>query len=287
MVLHVGAGTFLPIPDGVPIEEHQMHSEIIEIKRGTVENLLQSVKNKSEFFLPIGTTSVRTLESLYWIGTILKLSHVLNSQEVQCLSEKDYGKMIKEKIDLDFYYDTENTLFSLGQWDCYKLNQFFEDYPNILMQINNNQTELITEETLNKIIQTNLDEYHQDYNAMAGQMSSNLQKAKEKNNNGLKAHIAFKQILDWMDENNTDTFHASTQLMIRPGYKFAMCDALMTNFHQPKSTLLLLVSALLGNKERTMTVYNYALQNDFRFLSYGDSSILLPPKACLLQTKGK
>ena len=287
VVLHVGAGTFLPIPDGVPIEEHQMHSEIIEIKRKTIEELLESVKNDSAFFLPIGTTSVRTLESLYWIGTILKVSSFLDnfgrpngatlSVGTKNIFDSKESFNSKTTLDLDFHYDAENMLFSLGQWDCYRISKFFDEYPNIVTKINRNETEteLLIEETSKDANDNNNDE----------ECTSSNGNIKSKKNIAVKASVAFQQILEWMEERNTETFHASTQLMIRPGYKFAMCDALMTNFHQPKSTLLLLVSAILGNKERTMTVYNYALKNDFRFLSYGDSSILLPPKDCLLSTK--
>ena len=88
----------------------------------------------------------------------------------------------------------------------------------------------------------------------------------------LSAHDALQAILDYLDATGQDTLHAETQIMIRPGYIFRIVDILITNFHQPRSTLLLLVSAFVGGDWHT--IYDYALTHDFRFLSYGDSSIL-------------
>merc|ERR1712070_1162455 len=161
-------------------------------------------------------------------------------------------------METNFFYDSENKIFHLGQWDCYKISNFFHTQPKIVQELNNVKN---TNEKKNK------DENESN--------NTNKNNNNTSSTNPLKASQSFQAILDWMNHHETDSFHASTQLMIRPGYKFAMCDALMTNFHQPKSTLLLLVSALLGSKEKTMEVYDYALRQDFRFLSYGDSSILL------------
>lgn len=175
VTLHVGAGTFKPVKSET-IDEHEMHTEHFVVKKSTIENLL-----KSEKILVVGTTSVRTIESLYWIGV----------------------KLIENKI-----------LYShITQWEVYEL-------PNL---------------------------------------------SKRKSLNAL---------LNYMNENSIDEIDASTQIMIFPGYKFKLVDVLITNFHQPKSTLLLLIAAFIGNDWEK--IYDYALNNDFRFLSYGDSSILIP-----------
>jgi S-adenosylmethionine:tRNA ribosyltransferase-isomerase len=92
----------------------------------------------------------------------------------------------------------------------------------------------------------------------------------------VSAHEALQAILDYLNATGQDTLHAETQIMIRPGYDFHVVDVLITNFHQPKSTLLLLVSAFVGGNWHT--IYDYALSHDFRFLSYGDSSILFRQK---------
>ena len=88
----------------------------------------------------------------------------------------------------------------------------------------------------------------------------------------MSAKEALQSLLDWMDATGQDTLHAETQIMIKPGYQFHVVDQLITNFHQPQSTLLLLVSAFVGGDWKS--IYDYALDHDFRFLSYGDSSIL-------------
>ena len=92
----------------------------------------------------------------------------------------------------------------------------------------------------------------------------------------LSAHEALQSLLDWMDATGQETLHAETQIMIKPGYQFRIVDQLITNFHQPQSTLLLLVSAFVNGDWKT--IYDYALSHDFRFLSYGDSSILTRSK---------
>jgi S-adenosylmethionine:tRNA ribosyltransferase-isomerase len=93
------------------------------------------------------------------------------------------------------------------------------------------------------------------------------------NDTNLSAYDALQNILDFLDANKQDTLHAETQIMIKPGYKFRIMNGMITNFHQPKSTLLLLVSAFVNGNWKS--IYDYALENDFRFLSYGDSSLLL------------
>jgi S-adenosylmethionine:tRNA ribosyltransferase-isomerase len=179
VTLHVGAGTFLPVKTK-NIMEHEMHHEHFLI---TADNLQLIIKNLGKI-IPVGTTSVRTLESLYWLGF-----------------------MIKEKK-----LRIEDSL-SLGQWDAYK----FET--------------------------------------------------------ALPAKNSLETLLEAMRTNNIQVLQASTSIIIIPGYEFRVINGLITNFHQPKSTLLLLISAWIG--EKWQSVYHYALENNFRFLSYGDSSLLL------------
>ncbi|HEX2921971.1 MAG TPA: S-adenosylmethionine:tRNA ribosyltransferase-isomerase, partial [Bacteroidales bacterium] len=176
ITLHVGAGTFKPVKTS-NAAEHEMHCEHFVVSRETVENLM-SHKGR---IIAVGTTSVRTIESLYWIG----------------------ARLIKDPLNLSF---------SLGQWEPY------------LMESD------ITE------------------------------------NESLMA------ICKYMEENKLLYLHSSTSIMIIPGYSFRMTNGIITNFHQPKSTLLLLISAWIGDEWKN--IYKYALDNRFRFLSYGDSSIL-------------
>jgi len=177
--LHVGAGTFKPVVSKT-ISEHEMHTEKILIKRKTIESILFDHTRK---IIPVGTTTVRTLESLYWFG-------------VKLIVQKD------EKIN-----------FSISQWEPY---------------------------------------------------SKEL-------NCGISRKAALETILCFMGNNSIDTLYGETKLMIAPGYDFKIADGIITNFHQPKSTLLLLVSALIGDDWKK--AYEFAMNNDFRFLSYGDSCL--------------
>lgn len=176
VTLHVGAGTFRPVKSE-DIGGHDMHTEHIAVRRQTIERLLA---HNSEA-IAVGTTSVRTLESLYYMG-------VLASQG---------------KEDLH-----------VPQWMPYE----YDDR--------------------------------------------------------LTATEALTALLRYLDERNEEILHSSTQIIIAPGYKYHIVRRIITNFHQPQSTLLLLVSAFIGDKWHD--VYNYALAHDFRFLSYGDSSLLIP-----------
>ena len=180
VTLHVGAGTFRPVSSET-IGEHEMHSETIVVRKSCIENL---IKNCNKTIIPVGTTSMRTIESLYWIGLML----------------------IEEGL--------EERNLHLNQWFPYKER---ESLPS--------------------------------------------------------AEESLSTILKYMEMHKMDVFHASTALMIAPSCKINIAKALITNFHQPKSTLLLLVSALIGNKWKE--AYQYALDNDFRFLSYGDSCLFL------------
>ena len=169
VTLHVGAGTFLPVKTA-DANQHTMHTEIIAVPRETIAH----IKAKLGKIVAVGTTSMRTLESLYFMGC--------------------------------------KKAASVGQFEPYEK------------------------------------EYTQS------------------------PQEALQALLDWMDATGQEMLHAETQIMIKPGYKFHIVDQLITNFHQPQSTLLLLVSAFVGGDWKT--IYDYALSHDFRFLSYGDSSIL-------------
>ena len=180
VTLHVGAGTFQPVKTR-DIAEHHMHTEVISVHKSTIEHLQKKLGN----IIAVGTTSVRTLESLYYIGLSLQQNRTLGKEN-----------------------------FHVSQWSPYE------------------------------------------------------------NNEEISTSDALQKILDYLDANNLTTLHAETQIMIKPGYQFRVVNGIITNFHQPKSTLLLLVSAFVGGNWKT--IYDYALTNDFRFLSYGDSSLLLP-----------
>ena len=181
LTLHVGAGTFRPVKS-LCIGDHPMHTEYIAVRRHTIERLLAHDCRA----IAVGTTSVRTLESLYWMG--LK---VLGDANV---SEAD---------------------LHVGQWEPY---------------------------------------------AQRPSAASPMQ--------------ALQALRDWMLQRDLSTLHSSTQIIIAPGYDYKIVKMLVTNFHQPQSTLLLLVSAFVGSDWRR--IYDYALSHDFRFLSYGDSSLLIP-----------
>ena len=188
LTLHVGAGTFLPVKTA-DANEHTMHTEIIAVPRETIAHILAKLGS----IVAVGTTSMRTLESLYFIGCQLRNAEMSEYRNI----------------------------------DSIHVDQF-EPYEN--------------------------DSQH-------SALSSRLSTAE-----------ALQSILDYLDATHQQMLHAETQIMIKPGYTFHVVDQLITNFHQPQSTLLLLVSAFVGGDWRT--IYDYALSHDFRFLSYGDSSIL-------------
>ena len=188
LTLHVGAGTFLPVKTA-DANEHTMHTEIIAVPRETIAHILAKLGS----IVAVGTTSMRTLESLYFIGCQLRNAEISKYRNI----------------------------------DSIHVDQF-EPYEN--------------------------DSQH-------SALSSRLSTAE-----------ALQSILDYLDATHQTTLHAETQIMIKPGYTFHVVDQLITNFHQPQSTLLLLVSAFVGGDWHT--IYDYALSHDFRFLSYGDSSIL-------------
>ena len=186
VTLHVGAGTFKPVKSE-EIQDHEMHTEYICVHRESLEKL---IKHNAEA-IAVGTTSVRTLESLYYMG--LKLEKNMD------LSEED---------------------LHVGQWEPYD-----------------------------------------DANVEASAHVSPLK--------------AIQNILAYLDRHSLSALHSSTQIIIAPGYDYKIVKMLVTNFHQPQSTLLLLVSAFLHGGD-WHKIYDYALAHDFRFLSYGDSSLLIP-----------
>lgn len=191
VTLHVGAGTFKPVKS-VEIEDHHMHTEYIVVHRHTFERLLQHDCS----VIAVGTTSVRTLESLYYMGVKLAMNP-------QCTEED----------------------LHVNQWEPY-------DLPH-------NEEGLVL---------------------VDGEPVSVEQ--------------SVRNLLDYLNREGLKALHSSTQIIIAPGYVYKIVKMLVTNFHQPQSTLLLLVSAFLKGDWRK--VYDYALSHDFRFLSYGDSSLLIP-----------
>ena len=186
VTLHVGAGTFKPVKSE-EIDGHQMHTEFICVHRRSLEKLLQHGCRT----IAVGTTSVRTLESLYYMG--IYLEHHPQAQEEE---------------------------LHVNQWDPYE----------------------------------------------AGRDGCMVE--------DISAVRAIQNIMDWLDRNGLEALHSSTPIIIVPGYEYKIVTMLITNFHQPKSTLLLLVSAFVKSDWRK--IYDYALSHDFRFLSYGDSSLLIP-----------
>jgi S-adenosylmethionine:tRNA ribosyltransferase-isomerase len=185
LTLHVGAGTFKPVK-AERIEGHEMHTEFVSVRKHTIERLLAHEGR----CIAVGTTSVRTLESLYYMGVKLILNADLTEEQLH-----------------------------VNQWEPYEGEV-----------------------------------------AEKAQTTSSVE--------------ALQALLAWYERNDVTVLHSSTQIIIAPGYSYHIVKALVTNFHQPQSTLLLLVSALIG--EDWHKVYDYALSHDFRFLSYGDSSLLIP-----------
>jgi len=187
VTLHVGAGTFKPVKTS-NVDEHVMHSEFISVRKELIVHLL----NHRGPVIAVGTTSVRTLESLYYIGEML-------------------GK-------------EENPVLIVGQ--------------------------------------------HDPYIYRVGR--------------SVGVEDALRNIVAYLERNKLNTLIAETQIMIKPGFRFRIVDGIVTNFHQPKSTLLLLISAFVGDNDidnpsfdNWKKIYNHALENEYRFLSYGDSSLLL------------
>ncbi len=181
LTLHVGAGTFQPVKSAT-VEQHKMHTETFAVERETIQRIIQNPGP----LIAVGTTSVRTLESLYYIG--------------------------KQLIENDA--DDINPLFSVDQWEPY-----------------------------------------------------------DTDNDEISTIQALRAIDSYLEKTRQAALHGETQILIKPGFRFRLIDGMITNFHQPRSTLLLLVSAFVNGDWKR--IYDYALSHNFRFLSYGDSSLLL------------
>ena len=186
LTLHVGAGTFKPVKSE-EIEGHEMHTEYICVNKKTIDKLIAHGGKA----IAVGTTSVRTLESLYYMGVKLH----------------DNPNLTEEQL-------------HVGQWEPY-------DYAERLAAEGTAPLDTID---------------------------------------------ALREISDYLDRNSRKALHSSTQIIIAPGFEYHIVDILVTNFHQPQSTLLLLVSAFVKGEWRR--IYDYALAHDFRFLSYGDSCLI-------------
>jgi S-adenosylmethionine:tRNA ribosyltransferase-isomerase len=179
VTLHVGAGTFKPVK-AATMQQHEMHAEWIDVSTIAIENI---IANLDDTIVAVGTTSLRTLESLYWLG----VKALLHPSLLQ---------------------------LQITQWEVYD----------------------------------------------------------ELSGANITVKDALQALLKWLQQNNLTQLFTQTQILIAPGYKFKIVKALVTNFHQPQSTLLLLVAAAVGDDWKE--IYSYALENDFRFLSYGDGSLL-------------
>lgn len=191
LTLHVGAGTFKPVKS-TEIAGHNMHTEYVVVHRHTLERLLRH----GCAAIAVGTTSVRTLESLYYMGVKLESNASLSEEELH-----------------------------VGQWEPYDL----------------------------------------EHNADGWAVVDGVPVSPGK---------SIQNLIDYLDRDGIGALHSSTQIIIAPGYSYKIVRILVTNFHQPQSTLLLLVSAFVKGDWRK--IYDYALNHDFRFLSYGDSSLLMP-----------
>ena len=181
LTLHVGAGTFKPVKSE-KLKDHSMHAEWLEVEKSMIEKL---VKCKDKTIVAVGTTSLRSLESLYWMGLKVYLNPESHLEEIE-----------------------------IKQWEVYELEQ-----------------------------------------------------------SSIPLEASLGALLSWMEARSLEKLICQTQILIAPPYQLKVAKGLVTNFHQPQSTLLLLVSAIVGDKWKS--IYQYALDHEFRFLSYGDSSLLL------------
>ena len=207
--LHVGAGTFMPVKTD-NITDHEMHAEVFEITSTTLTDLIDIAKQKelnpAQYtpVIAVGTTTLRTLETLYWLG--VKLIH---------------NPSLHENKDLQ-----------LVQWDAYVTNNEWDYETNSSSSNNTNHDHTID------------------------------------TNNSIPVKDALGTLLSWMQSHQMHSLITSTQLMIVPGYSFKIANGLVTNFHQPKSTLLLIIAAITGDKWKN--IYQHAIEHQYRFLSYGD-----------------
>lgn len=182
VTLHVGAGTFKPVKSET-LAGHQMHAELTDVSKEVISRLIQQLQEAKAPVVAVGTTSLRTIESLYWLG----------------VKAKEYPNATLQQLEV-------------SQWDPYRLTT------------------------------------------------------------GLPPAEALQEVLKWLERTGNERLLVPTQILIAPPYRFKIAQALVTNFHQPNSTLLLLVAATVGGDWKKL--YDYALAHHFRFLSYGDGSLL-------------
>jgi S-adenosylmethionine:tRNA ribosyltransferase-isomerase len=232
VTLHVGAGTFKPVK-AEKMEDHEMHSEFIDVSIETIQHLLNHI---DKTIVAVGTTSLRTIESLYWMGVKRMTDEGGKGEKIKVKGEDVDGDR-DEKIKVE----GEDREIENGKWKM----ENGGDY-TIKQQNNQHQTPN-TKHFLNQWDAYELPQH-------------------------VSATDALESLLAWMEQNNMQRIITKTQIIIAPGYKLRIAEGLITNFHQPQSTLLLLIAAIVGNDWKN--IYNYALQNNFRFLSYGDGSLL-------------
>ncbi len=182
VTLHVGAGTFKPVKSET-IGEHEMHSEFIDVSADTIQTIANHIDKP---IVAVGTTSLRTIETLYWMGV---KAHQLANENLSRLED-----------------------LAIHQWDVYEMEK------------------------------------------------------------SLPASVALQALLAWLSVNNMKRLITKTQILIAPGYQLKIASGIITNFHQPNSTLLLLIAAIVGDDWKR--IYQYALDHEYRFLSYGDGSLL-------------
>ena len=183
ITLHVGAGTFKPVK-GETIEDHEMHAEWIEVGMVLINKIIQQItKPSNNTVIAVGTTSLRTIESLYWMGVKALANPNISIEEIP-----------------------------IKQWEVYALPQ------------------------------------------------------------DIDAVVALQTLLQWFQKNNQDKIICKTQILILDSYQLKIVSALITNFHQPASTLLLLIAAVVGQEWKN--IYRHAMEHNYRFLSYGDGSLL-------------
>ncbi len=281
LILHIGAGTFIPVNEENAIK-HQMHTELVTVSRTLLESLLSGDRK-----IAVGTTTTRSLESIYWLG-------------VRAISNEGFS--------------FENLV--LEQWDAYEMET--EDTPHsppmnkrenpvpFVKADRTPETKMVDPEYAGEAVRTN-EAKTEDQEHAGEAVRTNEAKTEDQEHAGeanpisetkavnpeltgkvvrtvlketydaVSLEAAVGKLLEKMDEAGLETFSFHTRLMIVPGYRFRVISGLFTNFHQPKSTLLLLIAAVAGDDWQK--IYDFALENEFRFLSYGDSSLLFLQQA--------
>jgi S-adenosylmethionine:tRNA ribosyltransferase-isomerase len=253
VTLHVGAGTFKPVK-AATMQEHEMHAEFIDISKESIEQL---ISNKT--IVATGTTSLRTIESLYWMWIKIEVRRQKGEggrekEEVRRQKgegEREEGEDRKEKGE-----DRRQK----GEGGREKVEDRREKGEDRRQKGEGEREKREDRKEKMEDRSEDLDELSiKQWDAY--ELPQNISKA-----------TALQALLNWMNEQNLDRLICKTQIIIAPGYTLKVADGLITNFHQPQSTLLLLIAAIVGDKWKD--IYNYAMKNNFRFLSYGDGSLL-------------